>query len=82
MVVDGRPVNKLRQGRTCAVAVDPGRHRLYVRLDWWLRCPDVEINLGPGASVACLCRPRGGILDSIELVDSNPRAYLELIRIQ
>jgi hypothetical protein len=39
VVVDGRPVAKLRRGRTCAIAVGPGRHRLYVRLDWWLRCP-------------------------------------------
>jgi hypothetical protein len=81
-VVDGRPVAKLRRGRAGAIAVGLGRHRLYVRLDWWLRCPEVEVNLAPGASVVFLCRPRGAILDSIELVDSNPRTYLELIRIQ
>lgn len=82
VVVDGRPVAKLRRGRTCSIAVGPGRHHLDVRLDWWLRCPEVEVNLEPGASVVFLCRPRGGVLDSLELVDSNPGAYLELIRIQ
>lgn len=82
VVVDGRPVAKLRRGRTCAIAVGPGRHRLYVRLDWWLRCPEVEVNLASGASGVFLCRPRGGVLDSLELVDSNPGAYLELIRNQ
>ena len=82
VVVDGRPVARLRQGRTCTVAVDPGRHRLYVRLDWWLRCPEVEVDLASGASIGFLCQPRGGVLDSIDLTDSNPRAYLELTRIR
>jgi hypothetical protein len=53
---------KLRQGRTCAVAVAPGHHRLYRRLDWWLRCPEVEVTLAPGASAGFLCRPRGGVM--------------------
>ena len=44
--------------------------------------PEVEVNLASGASGVFLCRPRGGVLDSLELVDSNPGAYLELIRIQ
>jgi hypothetical protein len=81
VVVDGRPAAKLRQGKTCTVAVDAGRHRLYVRLDYWLRCPEVEVDLASGASIGFLCQPRGGVLDSIDLTNSNPRAYLELTRI-
>jgi hypothetical protein len=81
VVVDGRPVAKLRQGRTCAVAVAPGHHRLYLRLDWWLRCPEVEVALAPGASAGFLCRPRGGVMDGLDLVESNPGAYLELARV-
>jgi hypothetical protein len=81
VVVDGRPVAKVRRGRSCAVAVAPGRHRLYLRLDWWLRCPEVEVTLAPGASAGFLCRPRGGVMDGLELVDSDPGAYLELTRV-
>jgi hypothetical protein len=82
VVVDGRPVAKLRQGRTCAIPVVPGRHRLYLRLDWWLRCPEVEVNLGPRAGAEFVCRARGGIMDGIDLVESNPGAYLELLRVR
>jgi hypothetical protein len=82
VVVDGRPVAKLRQGRTCAIPVVPGRHRLYVRLDWWLRCPEVEVNLGPRAGAEFVCRARGGVMDGIDLVESNPGAYLELLRVR
>jgi len=80
VVVDGCLVTKLRRGQARTISVSPGRHRLYLRLDWWLRCPELEVELGPGASADFVCRARGSLLDGADLVDSDPRAYLDLTR--
>jgi hypothetical protein len=80
VVVDGRAVARLRRGQLRTIAVSPGRHRLYVRLDWWLRCPEVEVVLAPADRADFLCRPRGGVLEAGFLVESDPGNYLELTR--
>ena len=80
VVVDGRPVARLRRGQLRVVAVSAGRHRLYVRLDWWLRCPEVEVEVRPGERAEFVCSARGGAVEGGFLVESDPRHYLELVR--
>ena len=80
VVVDGRAAARLRRGQGRAIAVSPGRHRLFVRLDWWLLCPEVEVELGPGERAEFVCSARGGAVEGGFLVESDPRHYLELTR--
>jgi hypothetical protein len=80
VVVDGKAVARLRRGQMQVIAVGPGRHRLHARLDWWLRCPEVAVELGPGERAEFVCSARGGALEGGFLVESAPGRYLEFTR--
>jgi hypothetical protein len=56
VVIDGEVAEAVRQGQTIKTPVQPGRHEVWIRIDW-CRSPAVVLDLGPGETARLECAP-------------------------
>jgi hypothetical protein len=76
VIVDDTRVAKVKRGQTVRLPVSPGRHEVYLRIDW-CRSPAIEIDVAPGEAVNMYCAPAGS---AFELKDAfaNAGQYIAL----
>jgi hypothetical protein len=58
LVVDGSKVASIKPGETKRVSVEPGRHRIWMRLDY-CRSPILEVDVDERSPARFICRPGG-----------------------
>lgn len=77
LVIDGTMVAKIRRGQRIELPISPGRHKVFMRINWGTSDP-VELEARSGESVQLFCTPGGSQLGSgyIDLVQRlyQPRA--------
>ncbi|HET6864551.1 MAG TPA: hypothetical protein VFH80_01465, partial [Solirubrobacteraceae bacterium] len=61
VVIDGDRAGDIRRGETKTFDVAPGRHEIYLEIDW-AKSRNLELNLSSGdvASLSCSARPPDG----------------------
>jgi hypothetical protein len=75
--VDGSKCGRIRRGERKRFAVEPGRHRLRLTIDW-AASPELELTLAPGDTARFECRPRASILTAVYWATIGRRRYIEL----
>jgi hypothetical protein len=55
LVVDGKSVASLKRGQSVSVPVQPGHHRIWMRIDW-CRSRILDVELGDNERVVLTCR--------------------------
>jgi hypothetical protein len=76
VIVDDAQVAKVKRGQTLRLPVSPGRHEVYLRIDW-CRSPSVDISASPGEIINLRCAPAGGMNEVCDIV-VNPDRYIIL----
>lgn len=76
VIVDDAQVAKVKRGQTLRLPVSPGRHEVYLRIDW-CRSPSVDISASPGEIINLRCAPAGGMHD-VHDVAVDPDRYIIL----
>lgn len=65
VIVDDAQVAKVKRGQTLRLPVSPGRHGIYLRIDW-CRSPGVDVDASPGEIINMYCAPAGGVNESYD----------------
>lgn len=76
VIVDSARVARIRHGKTVQIPVSPGRHEVYLTIDW-CRSPGIAMNVAPGQTVSMYCAPAGNALQAYDAVAKTDR-YLVL----
>ena len=58
VLIDDEPVGKVRRGRAADFPVQPGRHRLRLKIDW-KGSDELSVQVGPGEVALFVCQPNG-----------------------
>jgi hypothetical protein len=75
--VDGSKHGRIRRGERKRFAVEPGRHRLRLTIDW-AGSPELELTLAPGETARFECRPRANLLTAVYWATIGRRRYIDL----
>jgi len=62
IMVDDAQVAKVKRGQTVRLPISPGRHEVYLRIDW-CRSPGIEIDVSAGEIVNMYCAPAGSMYE-------------------
>jgi hypothetical protein len=63
-MLDGEEVGRLKHGEMLAASTAPGRHRLYLAIDW-CRSRYLDVDLAAGEVVHVFCWPSGNAFTAI-----------------
>ena|SRR5205809_5099420 len=77
--MDDTRVGAVAEGATWTCPVTPGRHRLYLRLDW-CRSPALEFEVVAGEVARFVCEPGGGPWRTLYDATVGRRRYISLLR--
>jgi hypothetical protein len=79
ILVDGKPVSKIRNGQRVEVPVSHGQHELRLKIDW---CASQSLTFGaqPGDVIEFLCEPGGSTFAGLQDVLTDPGRYITLTR--
>jgi hypothetical protein len=77
LVVDGTSLASVSQGQTEAVSVAPGRHRVWMKIDW-CRSQIVECDLSEGDTARFDCRTGGPFVLALLYVTVWRSRYIDL----
>jgi hypothetical protein len=77
VVVDGEVVASIGAGETQTVAIAPGRHRVWAKIDW-CRSRAHEIDVAEGSRATFTLRPNGPLLLAIVYATILAPRYLDL----
>lgn len=80
ILVDGKPVTKIRNGKRVEVPVSHGQHELRLKIDW---CESRSLTFGaqPGDVIEFFCEPGGPALAGLQDVLANTGQYITLTRV-
>ena len=81
LIVDGRAVAAVRSGEEQTVAVEPGSHRVWTKIDW-CRSQILDVDLEEGDRAVLRCRPNGPLLLVFLYATFLRTRYLDLQREQ
>lgn len=75
--IDGRLVGTIRQGSTCEFEIQPGRHDVFLTIDW-CSSPHLPLDIVPDEEVKLICQGR----NLFRLLDIYlyPQEYITLYR--
>jgi hypothetical protein len=76
VLVDEAQVAKVKRGQTLRLPISPGRHKIYLRIDW-CRSPGMDIDASPGEIINIYCAPAGGMNEAYDAF-VNPDQYIIL----
>jgi hypothetical protein len=79
VIVDGQEVAKVRHGQRLELRVAPGRHEIFLSIDW-CRSPTVTVHPQPGELIQLFCEPAGTPRQGLRDVTANTDAYIRLVR--
>lgn len=71
VLVDDMAVGSLRRGQTLDRSVEPGEHRVSMKIDW-KRSNELHISLTAGEVAALLCEPRSLVRAVADLAPGRP----------
>ncbi len=80
VMVDDQCVAQVENGGTVQVDIAPGRHKLWVAIDW-CRSPKLEIDIADDEDLTFQCGPNGQPFLAIIYVTFLYASYLHLKRI-
>lgn len=80
VVLDGEVVGGLRSGESGAFDVAPGRHELFLKIDWG-RSEKVNVNLAAGQTARFYCAPRGNVFTGLYWATLGSRRSIGLTEI-
>lgn len=76
IVLDGEPVGTIRQGMSSSFEVQPGRHEIFLTIDW-CSSRHVSVDLAPDARVHLICRG-GNVLFALYNITFEANDYIKL----
>jgi len=79
VMIDGQEVAKVRHGQRLELPVAPGRHEVFLKIDW-CRSPIVTVDAQPGEVIQLFCEPAGTPRQGLRDVTSNTDSYINLVR--
>jgi hypothetical protein len=79
VMIDGEPVAKVRRGQRLELPITPGRHDVFMKIDW-CRSPSVDVDARPGEVIRLSCAPGGSAGAGLEAVLADTQAYIRLTR--
>ena len=77
VIVDGAEVGAVAEGATWAGQIPPGRHRLYLKVDW-CRSTAVDFEVGAGERAQFVCAPSGAAWRAVYDVTFGRRRYISI----
>lgn len=75
VLLDGKSVGSLRAGGTLDLPLQPGVHRLQLKLDW---CSSPEFELDGSTEHLLHCKPGGSALMALIDIIFRPNRYISL----
>jgi hypothetical protein len=82
IVIDGAGVAKIKRGQTLELPVTPGRHEVFLKIDW-CRSPSIELEASPGQVVELRCAPGGSAREGLGAVVADAKTdYISLTRVE
>jgi hypothetical protein len=82
IMIDGAVAGKIRRGQTLELPVTPGRHEIFLKVDW-CRSPSVELDASPGEVIDLRCAPGGSAMEGLGAVLGDATAsYISLTRVE
>jgi hypothetical protein len=64
LLVDGEERGTIKQGEGVEVEVQPGAHRVQMKIDW-ARSPELTVDLGEGDRAEFFCAPNASALTAL-----------------
>lgn len=80
VVLDGRVVGRLHPGEAETVEVAPGRHGLFMKIDW-ARSETIDVELAAGGKARFRCAPRANVFTGFYWVTIGRRRYISLTQV-
>lgn len=80
VVVDGQVTGHVSVGGSCTVAVGPGLHEVFMKIDW-CRSESIDAVCIAGETVTLRCGPRANVLTALYWITLGRRRYIELGRL-
>jgi hypothetical protein len=79
VLVDGEERGAVKQGKGIEIEVDPGPHRVKMKVDW-AGSPTLEVDLAEGERAEFLCAPNASPLTAIFYAFFRRSDYIRLER--
>jgi hypothetical protein len=79
VMIDAHEVAKVRRGQRLELPVTPGRHEVYLFIDW-CRSPTVTVHAQAGEIIQLFCEPAGPASRGLGDVTRNTDVYIKLVR--
>ncbi len=80
VVVDSKPISKIKHGQRVELPVPPGPHDLFLKISW-CTSPIFTFDAQPGAVIGFSCEPGGPATAGLRDVLGNTGRYIALTRI-
>lgn len=80
ILVDGKPVSKIKNGQRVEVPVSHGQHELRLKIDW-ATSQSLAFNAQPGDVIEFSCEPGGSAIGALPAVLANSGQYITLTRV-
>lgn len=77
VILDGHEVGKIRRGERITFDVDPGRHEIYLKIDW-CRSPTITLELAPKEETRLMCAPNANPLTLEYYITFARNRYIKL----
>jgi len=79
VLVDGEKRGAVKQGEGVEIEVDPGPHRVQMKVDW-AGSPTLEVNLAEGERAEFVCAPNASPLTAVFYAFFRRSDYIRLER--
>lgn len=77
VILDGHEVGKIRRGERITLDVDPGRHEIYLKIDW-ARSPTITLELAPKEEGRLVCAPNANLVTLYYYTTFGRDRYIKL----
>lgn len=77
ILVDGKPMGKIKHGERLELLVPPGQHELFLKIAW-CTSPSITFTAQPGDVVEFFCEPGAMAVDALQDVLGNTSQYIRL----
>ncbi len=77
VVLDGDEVGEVGDGSTVELSVSPGRHEVYLKIDW-CRSPVLAVNVRTDDHLEFECHPAATFLSLLPMITLGRKRYIDL----
>jgi hypothetical protein len=79
VMIDSHKVGQVRRGQRIEVPVSPGRHKIFLQIDW-CTSPVIELDAKAGEIIELDCAPGGSPVGALASVVADTGSYIQLTR--